>query len=896
MLEERLRSHAEQTPDLVTMRTKRDGAYVEWTCSQVWAQARSVAAALRECGVQPQDRAALFADNSPEWVLAYLGIYLAGAIVVPLDAQYTERELSTILGFARCRVMLCAESTRERAENARADAHIQELLSIDPGAPIFAAAQLDRPAARQSRELMAVIFTSGTTGDPKGVCLSVGNVTSNVQSLLVLGILGERDTLLSLLPLHHCYALTTTVLVPLACGGAITFCDSLRGPDILDAMRETGVTVVPGVPKLFEGFDRAIHEKVRKAAAWKQRLFGLLKKLSRKIRRITGLNPGRLLFRSIHRAFGKRFRFFASGGARLDPSVADRLLDLGIKVIEGYGLTETSPVLTFNPVNRPRPGSVGMPIPGVELKIADPDADSVGEVIVRGPNVMQGYDRKPEETAEVLCDGCFHTGDLGFIDAQGYLHLTGRAKEVIVLASGKNVYPEDVEAHYDKSPLVAEVCVMPVEQPDGRVERLRAVVVPAFDELRRRKATSAHHAIRQSLAALAQGVPSYMRLTALKLVSNELPRTRLGKLRRAEIRAMAFDEVKADAPVALSAKDQALLARSGADELIARVRAISGFEGEIVPGDHLELDLGLDSLARIELDVALERDFGVRIPREQLAEVNTVGDLIERLATAGEASLAPGGWRELLSRPESPRLTELFNLERGPVARWAMDTPRRFARRVSERAFPLDVRAVERLPRDRPFLLCPSHASFIDPVLIGVCLPDDVSERMFYLGAQEFFDSALMRWAARVGRVIPTATADTVLASMRRAAEALRMGRSVCVFPEGHITRDGFLQRPRPGASILACETGVPIVPLLVRGTYDIMSYAHPGFRFRAVGLTFGEPIPPPAKREFNQDDYAALMTEWGATIIRLRREDDASGSRTAGRSPRIPEERPERE
>ena len=543
MLEQRLRSRAEQNPDAPAMRVKRDGVYREWSNAQTWSLARSVAAELRHLDVAPGERVGLFAENSPEWILAYLGIYLAGAVVVPLDAQYTERELATVAGFAGCRVMLCDEHTRPRAESVRAEAQIQELLSIAPDAPIFSAPPLESPARRRPDELMTVIFTSGTTGDPKGVCLSVGNITSNVQSCLDIGILQPQDALLCLLPLHHGYALTAAALVPLSGRGSITFCSSLRVPHILQTMRDTDVSVVMAVPKLFEGFDHAIRNKRARAAPWKQLLFAVCARFSAAVRRITGWNPGRLLFPSVHRMFGTRFRFFVSGGAKLDPAVANRLLDLGVTVVEGYGLTETSPVITFNPVKDPRVGSAGLPIPGVEIKIADPDDQNVGEVLVRGPNVMQGYDRRPEDTAKVLRDGWLHTGDLGFIDADGYLHITGRAKDVIVLASGKNIYPEDVERHYEQSPLIGEICVMPIEQADGRVNRLRALLVPALDELQRRKIADSHQAIRRELASLAHGLAAHIHLADVKLVTNPLPRTRIGKLRRMEIRRMDFDEI-----------------------------------------------------------------------------------------------------------------------------------------------------------------------------------------------------------------------------------------------------------------------------------------------------------------------------------------------------------------
>lgn len=888
MLDKRLGLHAHDNPGGIAVRLAPGPSARVWTNEQVWRQARSAAARLRELGVAPGDRVALCAENSPEWILAYLGIYLAGAVVVPLDAQFSERELSTILGFAGCRLVVCSRTKRSAA--ARFSPGV--VILDDEEASLFSGPPLDPVPSRGSEELMAVHFTSGTTGEPKGVCLTVGNIMSNLESLLRLNYIACSDVVLCLLPLHHCYALTTSVLVPLAAGASITVCTSLQGPDILAAMQATGVSIVMGVPKLFEGFDRAILDKVGHGSRFKQRAFYGLLKVSRIIRRTTGRNPGRRLFPAVHRAFGPRFRFFVSGGAKLDAEITERFLDLGLPIVEGYGLTETAPVVALNPLDDIHPGTVGRPLPGVEVRIEQPKAEGVGQIIVRGPNVMKGYDRREEESANVLRDGWFHTGDLGRIDSEGYLHITGRLKEVIVLPSGKNVYPEDVERHYEKSALIKELCVMPIERGDGRVDRLCALVVPAFDELRRIRATSTVEALHKEITHLSQSLPSYMRVTDLKIVTNELPRTRLGKLRRAEIRGLVLNEV-VEARAAVSPQDQALLAVPGADGLIARLRAVSGFQGEIVPSLNLELDLGIDSLDRIELDVVLEKEFNVKIPAEETADIVTVGDLLRRLVADHRADVTPEGWKEILAQPVSPPLAAVFSLPPGFGERRFVAGLRRLALGLSKWLFPLDIRGLENVPADRPFLLCPSHSSLIDSVLVFLSLPDAVRDRTFFLGAAEFFESFVMRRVARMGRVIPTATTDTVLTSLRRAAEAIRMGGAVCIFPEGYITRDGFLQPPRPGAGILACELGVPVVPVLVRGTYDVLSYTHPGFRFCPVGLTFGPAIDPPAASatgNFTSEQYASVMAAWERAMAELRAQDDASGSRTAGRSPRIRE------
>lgn len=885
-----LREHADRIPDRVAFRAPGGEGYREWTYSGVWSAVSSGVGALRGEGLQPGDRVALYGENAPEWVLAYLAIHLAGGVVIPMDAQYGTRELNTLLRFSGATRMLCGASLRKRAEEGSLETPIRDVVDIEDfvgGRPGDAAT--DEFPCRTPADLMAIIFTSGTTGEPKGVRLTDGNILSNLETLRTLRLIRPEDNLLCLLPLHHAYAMNAAVLVPLVTGASMTFCPSLNGPDILQAMRDTSVTILPAVPKLLEGFHRAIFKKVEQAPKMRRAAFRLLRRLSHGIRRGLGWNPGRWFFAPIHRLFGPAFRFFACGGAKLDAALANDFLDLGLPVVEGYGLTETSPVVTFNTPDRPRPGSVGKALPGVELRIENPGEDGAGEILVRGPNVMDGYDQRPDETAKVIRDGWFHTGDLGTLDRDGFLTITGRAKEVIVMSSGKNVYPEEVEHHYEQCPLVKEVCVIPDASPDGRVNRLAALVVPDLEELRRRKIVSVRASILLAFTEIGQNLPSYMRLTRFETVQGEFPRTRLGKLRRAEIQASAFRRVEEAAPSPLSDEEQALMEVPGAHALIERIQSLSESAGDLRPSSHLELDAGLDSLARVELDNILEREFGVRIPPEEIPRISTVGDLLRRLS-GGHLGRGDVAWREILAERVHPPMESLFNLRRGPAARAGVALARGPLRAVLRFGFRLDVQGLGNLPEHGPYLLCPTHASRIDGALIYLALNARHIENLTFLGAEQYFQSPLMRRIGRIARVIPTATTDTVRSSLQRAAEALCLGRSVCLFPEGQISRDGYLHPPRLGAGMLACELRVPVVPVLIRGSFQTLSFAHPRLRIVPLGLSVAPPIPPPDSPSPTPKVYADVTHAWLQAVIQLRHDDDQAHSRTAGLSPRIPD------
>ena len=320
--------------------------------------------------------------------------------------------------------------------------------------------------------------------------------------------------------------------------------------------------------------------------------------------------------------------FLFSGGARLDPKAARELSLLGFNLLEGYGLTETSPVVTFTPPGSAKFGSAGLPIPGVEIRINNPDSQNIGEVLIKGPNVMKGYYNKPQENQEVLKDGWFYSGDLGYIDKDGYLFLTGRSKEVIVLSSGKNIYPEEIEAHYLKTPYIKEICVL--ETAVGGATSLYAIVLPNFDYFRMNKEINIQGKIRWAMENLSKELPAYKRLMGWALTKEEFKRTRLGKLKRYEIKAKYLTPQPKESPEALKAKEEI---SPSADKMERQVIEFLSRElkRKVKPSDHLELDLGIDSLTRVELAIGLEKMFNLSLADTDMAGVFTVKELIDKI-------------------------------------------------------------------------------------------------------------------------------------------------------------------------------------------------------------------------------------------------------------------------
>ncbi len=881
MIANQLERWANERAQKIALQIKRNGRYESITFAKFWDRCLSAAAALKDSGIRTGDSIALFAENSPEWVIAYLGIHLSGAVAVPIDAQYGTQELETLLSFSRSKAVVVDEERCREVdkflEKSQSELRVWLLDYNDPKALVNVPSAEDfHPYAHSPEDLMSILFTSGTTGDPKGVQLTCGNINSNIEGILKAIEVSDKDNLLNILPLHHAYSSTVGLFVPLMAGATVTFCRSLKGPDLMATMQETGVTILPGVPQLFTLFDRAIFQKIDSAGTTARMLFWTLYTISKWVRNTTGLLIGRFFFGKVHRQFGRKFRFCASGGAKLDRQVSERFLNLGILILEGYGLTETSPVISFTPLSKPTPGGVGLPLEGIEVRIDSPDSNGVGEICMRGPNLMKGYYLNKSATNEVIREGWFYTGDLGYI-RDGMITITGRAKEVIVLSSGKNIYPEEVEKHYENTPLVKEVCVMPVEGADGQVERLCMVVVPDYGELAARHVANVRERIQSELAIIGCALPSYMRITDLVLFDGEFPRTRLGKLRRSKIAEQMMKQRQSGhetKTVPIFQELMTLMEDPASKRFLKRLDEVTGVKGPFSPDQDLAMDLGIDSLSQIQLGVVLEEEFGVKIPDEELSSVRTVGDILKRIAkTASTGAMAETGlsWSRRLAEPPEIPLDKLFNLERGIFSRSLVRILKGFLAPLVRLFFRAKIEGLDKIPKSGAVLICPNHQSYIDPLLLYALLPAQLINRLLFVAYEEVFRRPPLSWIIRFGRLILTGGAGTMAESLKLSYRGLQRGMAVCIFPEGGRTTTGKIMKPRLGVGILSCETKVPIVPVLIEGTVKTLSPQEPRFRFCKVRLVIGNPIEPPMGVTPAMEDYQSMVDRWEEVMLHLQ-------------------------
>ena len=900
-LYQRFEEVASRQPDSLALQIKEGGGYRRLNYGEIARQARALAGTLIRAGVGPGDRVALLSENRPEWAVAYFGLMAAGATAVPLDVQLSDREIGNILRHAGGRLAVASGQQAGRLLELAGDAPLLRcVVDLDAdasgGRRLAFRTALQGPWSPQAgtlptigqEALASILYTSGTTGTPKGVMLSHGNFLASAESVLRFGLARADDNMLSLLPLHHAFPFMAQ-LVLLYTGARVTFPPSLRGPDLLACMQETGVTLLVGVPQLFYMLHKGIFDQIQTRPLPVRLLLRQAMRLA-ELLRPRGVNLGRSVFAPVHKKFGGRVRLLVSGGARLDPVIARDFLNLGFTLTEGYGLTETAPVVAFNPLDHMRPGSVGIPLPDVEVRIEKPDASGVGEIAIRGPNVMLGYYENPQATAEVLRDGWFFSGDLGCLDADGYLTITGRVKEVIVLSSGKNIYPEEVEEAYLKSPYIKEICLIPqvADRSGAAVEGLVALVLPDLDYFRAQGMTSVFETIRWDMENVGRELPAYKRPTSLIIVKEGFPRTRLGKIQR-HLVAQRYQAERVEptrtVEATLAPADGALVEDEVGRVVLEYLRRETG-KPEVRPDDNLELDLGMDSLARVEMLVHLEGMLNIRIPDEEAAECFSVREVIDHLRKLQGTVKGPAPsprqrtWRDILTESPPPDLQAMVEASSRPSAAIIAALSRGLSVAIFRTLYRLRVEGRENVPRSGPLLLVANHCSYFDAFILASAMPRHAFQRVFYLGWEWFFRHPILAWWGQGVRVIPVDMDTLLLRALQASALVLQAGEILCIFPEGERSADGKVRPFRKGAGILARELGVPILPAFIAGSFEAWPRGQPLPRLHRISVRFGPVVTAEA---LLQGDGPKGADDAESVVLRLREKVAALGGQIGG-------------
>ncbi len=878
----RILESVERFPDAVGVEFQRPpGAPLErWTYRELCALAEGAAAELQRRGVTTGERCAIIAQNGPRWLCAYLGIIALGGVVVPLDTNFSAEQVEKLLKDSGAKLLFTDARGLEKARAAAGGASIIELETLKPSTSRLP------PAGANDDDVAVILYTSGTTSDPKGVMLTHGNLAAEMDAVTRVASVGPGDALIGVLPLFHALAQMGNLLLPLSCGARVVFLESLNTTELLRALTERDVTFFICVPQFFY----LIHDRVFKEAAARgalvERVFKLLLWTAGAGRRV-GLNLGKIFFRPVHRLLGPRMRNLVTGGSRMDLQVCRDFSALGFDLLQAYGLSETSgAVFSTRPANNEL-GSVGLPMQGVEYKLVDakPSEEAggfdVGEIVVKGPMVMKGYHNRPEATTAVLKDGWFSTGDLGYVDARGNLFISGRIKEMIVLSSGKNIYPEEIEADYEKSPFIKEVCVVGLTNRPGEPfsERLHGVIVPDWDYLREKKIVNAREVIRFDVESLSAKLPATKRILSYELWKEPLPRTTTRKIKRFEVekRVLAARDAGAGetaAPRALTEDDRKWLALPDVARALKVIKPAAKNEGrEIHPSDNIELDLGLDSMERVELLAALEAELSARLEDWAAAQVFTVRELVDAVrARMGAAQTrAAVAWETILA-PNKPGPEAADIMTPRPVTDALWGFAFRLLHLITRVFYDLRVEGLENLPKEGAFIICPNHQSFLDgPVLISA-LPFELFRRLFHVGTSEIFGEGVKREIARSLRLIPIDPDANLVHAMQAGAYGLAQGRVLVIFPEGERSIDGVPKTFKKGAAILATHLQVPIVPVALEGFHDAWPRGESLRWSGRLRVVVGKPIAAPKLESGKSEEtYAKLNEELRERVVSMR-------------------------
>ena len=858
---------------------QREGAE-SWSYSDLAEYARRLSHGLAKGGVGRGDRVALMATNRPEWIVACLAVVGTGAVATPVDVQLGEEALGHVLSLSSAKVIFTTADQTERLERLDIEVIPEPILldvgEEDPRSWRHLLAEVRReaePAQPDPDEPAALFYTSGTTGAPKGVALSHANLAFQIDAILGAGVVTEDDRMLVPLPLHHVYPFVMGILAPLTLGLTIVLPHSLTGPQLVRALKEGEVSVIAGVPRLYTALYSGARRQAKSSGHATAALFEISSDLSTRVRGWTGLDAGKILMHPLRNRLGPRLQTLASGGAPLDPDLAQKLEGMGWRIVIGYGLTETSPLLALKPPDGKKLASVGPPVPGIDIRIdpsAMPEEESErrrkgrrvdlnyqeGEIQARGPGVFSGYLNLPQETEAVFTkDGWFRTGDLGYFDEDGYLYVTGRASTLIVTEGGKNVQPEAVEEAYLEDPVVREIGVL---QKDGR---LVAVIMPDLEEIRRRGG-EIDRAIRQAIEEGSKRLPSYQRISDYAITRRPLERTQLGKVRR-HLLEERFDVAKggeegageAVGPIPLermSEEDRLLLDKPAARR-VWELLANNYSDRHLTPDTSPQLDLGIDSLGWVDLTLEIAESAGVELSEEAIGSIYTLRELLKEVAEQDEAG---GGGvpqalpleqpEEVLSDEQKQWLRPLGQAE-SAVARGMFALNSALGRKV----FHLRVEGTEHLPEEGPFVLTPNHISFLDPFAVAAALDYPRLRHTYWAGrVGAAFGNPVTRLVSRLAQAFPIDSHRAVFSSLAFGAIVLKSQRNLIWFPEGHRSPTGELQPFKPGIGMLLDRYPVPVVPVFIDGTHEAMPPGRVWVQPKKVTVIFGKPLDP---RELEQ-------------------------------------------
>ena len=739
--------------------------------------------------------ALIIMENRPEWVYSFYSVWDKKEVNVVLDASSNPNEIAYVINDSQPKTIICSDFSEERILEAITIANYQDkarIINIDKENIDFNSigSEYDNVTLQnpEGDETAVMLYTSGTTGSPKGVMLSSNNIIGEIDGIVEKDVLQASDQMIALLPFHHILPLMATLLLPLREGASIVFVEKIASKEILDVLEKNNISVMVGVPRVFKLFYDSIKQQIQ-AKFITRKIYAIAEKINSK-------RFSRMIFSKVHKKFGGHLNVMVSGGAKLDPEIATFFNVLGFTVCEGYGLTETSPVLAVNSIKYNKVGTVGKALYNTELKIVDE------ELWVKGPQIMKGYYNKPEKTAEVMTeDGWFKTGDLAEIDKDGYLTIRGRKNSMIVLSNGKNIDPETVENKIMglSGPLIKEIGIL------GHEDKLAAIIVPDLLEFRKQGINNIQTYLKDIIENYNLTASNYKKVLDYKLVEDELPKTRLGKTKR----FMLPELYKKDEKVKEKVEEPQTQEYQAVKEFVAKLK---GFEPG--PEENLELDLGMDSLDKVELLAYVESTFGIKIDEEKFAEMPNLKLLSEYISEKAEFFMnSEVDWKKIIDKAPN---REIKN-------GWLINALRPLIYVILKMYFRLKIDRTNKIS-DEPQIFVSNHQSFVDALVLGALIPSKIQKKTFFLAINWYFKKGIMKYVADNGNIILVDIDKNVKETVEEIALHIKNGKNVLIFPEGARTKNGKVGKFKKVFAIIAKELNVNVQCLGIKGGYEAYS------------------------------------------------------------------------
>ena len=757
--------------------------------------------------IEKGDRSALMMENRPESIFSFFSIWAKKGIAISLDAGYTVDQLAYVLGDSEPKYLFVSNKTKQVAEEANSKLNnAVKIINVDEiDLPTDYKIKQEEFANDSNKDVAVLVYTSGTTGNPKGVMITYENIETNMAGVRAVDLVNENDVILAMLPYHHIMPLCFTLILPMYMGVPIVLLTEISSATLLKTLQENRVTVILGVPRVWEMLDKAIMTKINQSS--------LAKFMFRLASKTNSMSIRKMLFSKVHKQFGGHIRLMVSGGAKIDKAILEDFRTMGFRAIQGYGMTETAPIITFNVPGRERSDSAGEVIPDVEVKIADD-----GEILVKGKNVMKGYYKNEKATKEAFdAEGWFHTGDLGRMEGK-YLVIIGRKKEMIVLANGKNIDPNDIEAEIIKNTdLIKEIAVTEYNA------QLLAIIYPDFEKIQAQQIVNIKDAIKwEVIDKYNVTAPNYKKIHDIKIVKEELPKTRIGKIRRFMLKDLLEDKVEtSDKKVEKKAVEVPSEIREKYD--IINKYITERYNKDIDLDSHIELDLGFDSLDIVEFMNFLNSTFEIEIVEQDFVDHKTISDILKLVEEKSELTTE----KVVEKVDKNENLKKIIegdsNVNLPPSAKYAKVLKFLFTP-LFKFYFRYKYSGKENLGEGAGIIVG-NHQSYLDAFMLNNAFTYKELSNNYYIATALHFKSKTMKYLAGNGNIILVDANRNLKNTLQAASKVLKSGKKLIIFPEGARTRDGQLQEFKKTFAILAQELNVPIYPFVLKGAYEAFPY-----------------------------------------------------------------------